>query len=402
MEEVIRKTPLSFKSYRYKIPDEETFDFENYDIILTTTHFFNQVIADTSSTLCWKRFIYDEPVVFKVSKMKPVMAGFTWFVSSHPEEIVSSHIHCTSSYMYDIVRKMDSSTIKDLSIKNTQQELDASVEFPPVFEREYICFSPYSRIGGVFLTDRVFELIGNNEMHKVIKMVGGLKTTNIPHFAKQHIVKDIERNKNSPAIVSKLQNELINIDERCSQHCVICFDKPTNPVMEFNCKNVFCSNCLLKWKKHNAKCPTCRNFIQFENLLFQVESLIDNEPVLKNKTDVILDIIKSIKDPRIIIYTKEVYHFAELKGILQNNNINYFDLAGNAKTVENNLNYFKKGQYKVLFINSNNEGVGMNFQFITDLICYDNISDLSAPLSKCNRIGRTQSLNVHRLKYETD
>ncbi len=45
-----------------------------------------------------------------------------------------------------------------------------------------------------------------------------------------------------------------------SVRCPICLNILINPFMCMNCQNVYCQNCLDKWKKKDNKCPNrCQN-----------------------------------------------------------------------------------------------------------------------------------------------
>ena len=63
------------------------------------------------------------------------------------------------------------------------------------------------------------------------------------------------------------------------------------------------------------------------------------------------------------------------------------------------LNYFKEGKIKVLFLNSNNNGAGINLQEATDIIMYHGIDKQHRQqiIGRANRIGRICDLTVHNL-----
>ena len=56
-----------------------------------------------------------------------------------------------------------------------------------------------------------------------------------------------------------IKNELYN-EFKDSIICPICLKILINPFMCMNCQNVYCKNCIDKWKERNNKCPNrCQN-----------------------------------------------------------------------------------------------------------------------------------------------
>ena len=51
-------------------------------------------------------------------------------------------------------------------------------------------------------------------------------------------------------------------------------------VMEPNCQNFFCGECLLQWLSKNNTCPLCRCEIVLSDLIY-----IENDKEIKHKTN---------------------------------------------------------------------------------------------------------------------
>ena len=56
---------------------------EEYDVILCTPTMYNKLVARYNCA--WKRLIYDEPGTVQISCMKPIITGFTWFITATPD-----------------------------------------------------------------------------------------------------------------------------------------------------------------------------------------------------------------------------------------------------------------------------------------------------------------------------
>ena len=79
--------------------------------------------------------------------------------------------------------------------------------------------------------------------------------------------------------------------------------------------------------------------------------------------------------------------------------LKYIEIKGHITTRTKNINKFKTGDINVLFLNSKNNGAGINLQQATDIILYHQMSNDTTKqiLGRANRIGREKELNVHYL-----
>ena len=81
-------------------------------------------------------------------------------------------------------------------------------------------------------------------------------------------------------------------------------------------------------------------------------------------------------------------------------NIECKEIKGRSETREKIIKRFKEGDIKVIFLNSRNNGAGINLQECTDIILFHamNHSIETQILGRANRIGRKSELYVHRLR----
>jgi SNF2 family DNA or RNA helicase len=191
------------------------------------------------------------------------------------------------------------------------------------------------------------------------------------------------------------------------EDCPICCDKLKEPMMETTCHNMFCTNCILTWLESNRTCPLCRNNICVSNLIHiksetheqeEKETFIKNELKL-TKFEHISNILKEDNNSKILLFSCHNSTFGNIKNFMQNDNILFKELKGSIHSIENTISDFKNGKIKVLFLNSNYSGSGINFQECTDIIIFHDMSeDLKKQIiGRANRIGRTIPLKVHYL-----
>ena len=74
-------------------------------------------------------------------------------------------------------------------------------------------------------------------------------------------------------------------------------------------------------------------------------------------------------------------------------------MQGRVETRHRKIKCFKDGKIQVIFLNSKNNGAGINLQEATDIILYHemNTNIIKQIIGRANRIGRTKKLIVHHL-----
>ena len=50
-----------------------------------------------------------------------------------------------------------------------------------------------------------------------------------------------------------------------NNNCHICMENIKEHVLEPNCQNIFCGNCIIKWLNKKKSCPLCRITVTEQN-----------------------------------------------------------------------------------------------------------------------------------------
>jgi SNF2 family DNA or RNA helicase len=187
------------------------------------------------------------------------------------------------------------------------------------------------------------------------------------------------------------------------------------PVLEPNCHNIFCGNCLLQWLKQKNSCPLCRNKVEPHKLVYIETSSIENNNITSKderiddipkkritKVDKTVELIKAKPHGRFLIYSDQNQTFTPLSNALFENSISFVQMKGNIKNREKNLDLFRSGEVPVIFLNSNSDSAGLNLTESTDIILYHQMPDTTENqiIGRANRIGRNTSLHVHHLHIQ--
>lgn len=405
---------------------------ENFDIVLVNSTMYNRLITRYND-FAWKRFIFDEPGHVKIPGMKKIISNFYWFITATPDLILNLYGKCRTTFMYDIIDGNNNyrhgflESFKYFLIKNDDNFVMQSFSMPLTINKYYYCIDPlYTRIKGL-VNENILDMISAGNISGAIKILGGKETSNIFDLIKQKKLEELEEINAKINIYTirndelrltqwsynkqKILNQIQEIDKRFTEilenPCIICYNTLINPVMEPKCQNIYCSKCLLKWLKNSNKtCPNCRCIINMDELVYIKQETDINSNIVSEydeklkKQDQLIKIIEtSNTNSKFIIFSCHDETFNIIRNILSFNKINFGEIKGSLNRRNKIINDFKSGDLKVLFLNSEFNGSGINLQETTDIIIYHEMqSDIKNQiLARANRIGRTIELTVHHL-----
>ena len=400
----------------------------NYDIIVVNSSIYNNLYTKTAK-YAWKRVVCDEPHMYK-SQMNCPISNFYWIVTATPAlsmKRINKKNFITEFFNISPLIVSSYDLISKITIKNTQEFIDLSIKLPVIVHKSYKCHQPlYTAVKGL-IKDDIAEMISAGNIIGAIKELGGTYTDNIIDLIRIktkeeindiNLIIQIYMNHNNISKVEEFKNKRVlvmskmklledNYDKMICGVCSICFEKIKNPMMETNCQNLFCCECLLKWVNINNTCPLCRTAINDIRTLIYIKSENDSqqEEMLsavpkKTKNEHLIEIIKSKPEGKFIIFSSWNETFITIRNILEEYNISYAEIKGSISAKLRNIENFKNGKTSVIFLNNYHNACGINLQEATDIILYHKISDYSIYsqiMGRANRIGRTDSLFCHCL-----
>lgn len=403
---------------------------EENDVIVVTPLHYNKLVT-MYYKFAWKRFIYDEPGHLKVAGMREIHAGFYWFVTATPEEILGQHKFCKGNFMRDILVNIydPDCFITDLIIKNNPDFIKASFEMP---ETKYIyhkCYQPLYNVIERFVSNSVRIMIEAGNIEGAIDALGGTKTSNIVDLIKSKKMEeliDIESKieiytlRDDPIKINQWMQKKERIVEQIKEigdkyndmlqsECNICAEVLSSPVLETNCQNLFCGKCLFKWLERKNTCPLCRSVIDLKSLIYVSPPISGDElkcheekekEVKMTKIEKIIDIIKNKPDGKFLVFSDYDNTFYPICDALTDNEIDFVQVKGAIKTRERNLDAFREGDVPVIFLNSTTDGSGINLTESSDIIlCHQmDKSTEKQIIGRALRIGRKEPLTVHYIQ----
>lgn len=412
--------------------------FESFDLVLiknTTLKIFIDFYSGFHLIKNWKRIMIDEAhdIINKIPSQMNYY--YLWLISGTYNDIFIKSGY--SHYISGIKELMNKNSISSIIVKNTNDFIKNSFDIPEPIEKYYLCKLPTNfHIAKMFLNSSVLEKINANDFAGAIRELGGKNETedNIIEL----VSKDLKRNLfnlemeksfinsqdineeekelkiNNINVKIEIQNNKIKeLTDRISSFkensCAICMDVLQNPVL-LECTHMFCGGCIFKWynKNNNRNCPNCRMVIKDFNKL---TAIIDKDYNKENKKmdeilskeETLLKIIDNNPNGKFLVFTKIDNGFETFKKKLNDANINFEFLKGTTSHMLNVLDRFKNGITKIILLNTQYAGSGIEINCATDVIIFHSMGlDKQQAVGRAQRVGRTSRLNIHNLCYEDE
>jgi len=394
-----------------------------YNAIVISPTMYN-TLAQRFDNYAWKRFIFDEPTHTGIRNMRPIISGFYWFITATPELLrYKRKWGKFLSYFPYFTRHI----FNELIIKNPDEFVKQSFTLPDTKHYFYTCYQPILNILRTFISPNISEMMSAGNIEGAVRALGGSACSNIIELVKnrkQEVISECEmririysrREGNFESQIKMWQDkkkrcevQILEINDRFKDIlktgiCNICLGNFKKPVLLSCCQNLFCGGCILEWLKHHTSCPLCRgSIVPRENIVYidSGENII-KLPIkkkVKTKLETIIEIINANPVGKFLIFSAYRDSFVIIRDTLNDKGISFIEIKGQSETRRRNIQSFKSGNTKVIFLNSKNNGAGINLQEATDIILYHRMEDdiKNQILGRANRIGRKVHLQVHHL-----
>ena len=418
--------------------------FNQYDVVLiknttldTLVGYYNMHQTLTSSgqisTISfikrWKRIMIDE--AHDICNNTPLMYyEYIWLISGTYENILYS-LKSYRNVLYNIRNALNYDTIDFILVKCKKEFVENSFKIPVPNEKYYLCkMMTHMNVIKKFLTTSVLEKINAGDISGAMKDIGGKADTqdnvielisnefkrelqnketekiyvnslDIPDETKQSRIRLID--KDIMNVTLKLEYLKERISELNKKMCSICMYDIDVPII-LECTHSYCASCIVRWMSKNMNCPECRYLIKSDKIISIVNEVKESsslEEQIYSKTDTLLNIIDANSDGKYLVFSKYDSGFSNLMNILREKNITCSELKGNTQHMIKVLDKFKRGEIKVILLNTNFAGSGIDISYATDVIIYHSMGLAKyQAVGRAQRVGRTDTLNVHYLCYE--
>jgi rubrerythrin len=409
--------------------------FEGFDLVLiknTTIKILMDYYSGCYVIKNWKRIMVDEAHDI-INKIPPFMNYYyLWLITGTYNDIFTKTGY--SHYISGIKDLMNINSISGIIVKNSNEFIKNSFDIPEPIEKYYLCKLPTNyHIAKRFLSSSVLEKINANDFAGAIRELGGKNETedNIIElvskdlkrglfnlemertFIQSQDINEEEKELKINNINVKIEvqgNKIKELTERIKSFkensCAICMDVLENPVL-LECTHLFCGKCIFNWYNNfnNRNCPNCRKSIgDFKKLTAIIDNKRDEiKEDIYSKEETLLKIIEKNPDGKFLVFTKIDNGFEIFKKKLNDANITFELLKGTTSQMMNILERFKNGITKIILLNTQYAGSGIEINYATDVIIFHSMGlDKQQAIGRAQRVGRTSRLNIHNLCYEDE
>jgi len=407
--------------------------FETFNLILiknTTLKVLCDYLSNFPIIKNWKRIIIDEAHDI-VSKM-PIHMNYhyTWLISGTYTDLLKSYN--TSYYTIGIRDILNENLINLVLVKNSEKFIKNSFDIPEPIEKFYLCKLPSNYlIARKFLNTSVMDKVNANDFIGAIKELGGKSETedNIVELISKELKKELRNKERERDYINDLdisiddkeqklkkidaeievqKSKITDLTERIkslsTNNCIICMDIVKNPIM-LECTHLFCGACIMKWINKNSNCPYCRNSISSYNNLIAIvnktTAIEDVKEEVLSKEDKFISLINNNPKGKFLVFTKNDNGFENIRKKMKDSGITYEFLKGNTQHMMNVLDKFKSGNVRIILLNTQYAGSGIDINYATDIIIYHSMGiDKQQAIGRAQRAGRTEPLKIHNLCYE--
>ena len=408
--------------------------FERFDLVLikntTLRKFMNYMEHDSFFIKYWSRVIVDEAHDILMS-IGNISFLYKWLISATYTNLLNIR-YCVNANVY-LIRELIKNELNHILIKSKDSFIKKSFDLPPIIEKTYKC-KMLNRLSAIrpYLSRSQIERLNASDLLGIMREIGGNVATEngIIECFTNKLNKDLhnkkceknmieymalsdeekeQRYESINRIISSLESKIEDLTVRISnisdKNCAICLDNLTNPLI-LNCTHSYCASCIMMWIRTNKKCPECRKEIDISDTTFitnnTITSPIDKSKI-KSKENTLIDIINNKHDGKFLIFSKIENGFSNIINNLNNHDISYTEIKGTTSCMNNILERFRKGEVKVILLNTNYAGSGIDISFATDVIIYHSMNnERTQAIGRAHRVGRTNPLYVHTLLYEEE
>ena len=410
--------------------------FSTFDLVLVSGTFYSNMLARVVGIdyQRWSRVVIDEAHSINTKKkMAELSTKFVWFVTATPQDLrwpnSSGYIRTSWNTLAckDFVRSL-------LTIQNHEDYVRQSFELPEPEVKRYLCKDVYNlnAISG-FASRQVLSMLNANDIDGAIEALRGNEGDNIIDLLAADVNKDIqniqieiegvnrqilpdrERRAKLERLTAALQGSeerYRNITERLSnlenKECSVCFDTLEDPV-SLKCTHVFCGTCIMHWVKRNrlsSTCPVCKARIDLADVIrLQATTPTDKVPTpTLTKDEVLLELIKDKPAGKFIIFSQFEGSFPKLQQGLNAASIASKVLKGTPATQNKCVEDFRRGTLRVLMLNSQYSGSGIDIHFASDVVLYQSFTEAveAQVIARAQRVGRKNQLVVHHLSHKNE
>lgn len=442
---VITEIKKNWKNEEFEMIREELIisKFNNIDIILIGETMYKR-FHKISDNYRFNRILIDEADTIKLPRDLNCQFNFLWLITGTPSGLFYNY----KSFIGKIFKAETFYPYSNFVIKNDDSFIEQSIKLPHPKRFKIKCITPRElEIIKDLIPPSILHMINAGNSDQAIRSLNCNIDTNEnilqvitknlqDSINNRKIELEAEKKKHYPINLQKEHEQKIKFIENQIEkliakfediknkiyqlndtNCPVCMGEFVNPVIVNCCKNMFCFDCLAvsMGELKNNKCPYCTQKISQSDIhIFQNENIkstkqtccSSNKYEEKDKLEVLLDLVQKKPNGSFMIFAGFQETFNKIETKLKNLGITYHILKGQASTVKKYVDDFRDKKVRILMLNAQFFGAGMNLQMATDIIMYHRFTKEMEEqiIGRAQRLGRSinEPLNVYYLLHDNE
>ena len=419
---ISRYAPHSMKvAYVTTQKEYETFQgtprhWELFDIVLMTFTYY-LVHAMSSETRIQRVFIDEADLLPKrVRGFCPINCAFTWFVSSNISFMLNP-----VPFRYHFERGVHAG----IPVHNFTREVMTSLGAQDHMRRGlFVSCNLSFALESLDMSPLIHQIIPctMQPMSLVIDSLKKQKYTDAMAYLgvdmRNHILppEDIIHHIEKRAPTNHHIRDRIGKDALCN----ICYEENMHHKTILTCcHNTFCFRCICPWLHSKMACPLCKKNVSVKDDVYITKDtrpiknvqdsygvLMEESSKLANAKSILTNSI-DMSTARVIIMTSifDRDTTQQLLAFMYQQNIPFRELKGNARVIRKCIRDYKNGSVRVLLLDLNRYGHGINLENTTDIIILPFVQEAyqEQVIGRAFRLGRAQiPLRVWHLLYPNE
>jgi SNF2 family DNA or RNA helicase len=326
----------------------------------------------------------------------------------------------------------------NIIVSSASEFLEQSIHMPLIKEQIIECLpSVASMVIGSLINDTVRSLLHAGDVKGALQSLGVNESDNLSliqavNYARQKELDNYKKTlafketleystpvakehalKNLREKISSLEQQIKTLYDRLQnvsqELCGICYDEPDPVTITPCCNQIFCGRCLLTSMQNNPDCPMCRVPISGKKLM-----MIGNTPIITSSMDVevggnkpmkkhdaLLKLIRDTPNGKFLVFSRYDNPFDQINAACVAEGISIRHVKGNKDVINAVLTSFEKGDTRVLFLNSQYSGAGLNIISATHVVLLHAMTseEQKQIVGRAYRLGRTADLNLVKLLH---
>ena len=290
-------------------------------------------------------------------------------------------------------------------IKCSDEFIQQSISLPPLFTQVIHCEPSVSqRIIGTAISNNIQNLLHAGDVQAALNALGVPTESplSLIQAVTENRMKELDRLEKTHEFKSKIEYSTPQLKEQAlanlqvkitslkeqidairqrienykKEICAICFDEPSQAVLTPCCSRIICASCIIISLSRIAGCPMCRAPISPNKLRSVNEAQPEKKKVQEvvkgppKKIDALFDLIQKNPKDKFLIFSRYENPFRMMQERLEAGNIQVQTVKGNKDVINSLLHKFENGDVRVLLLNSNHAGAGLNITSATYVVLW--------------------------------